>query len=151
VSHLIELRKLVGTRPLFSVGSAVIALDEFNRVLMQLRSDTKSWCFPGGLSELGETFLETAQRELLEETGLTASSWTFVTVLSGTEFFFTYPNGDQIYNVSAVYVAREISGEMRTDHESLELRWCNPNELPHVLAGPITRWIAASLKQTLNM
>jgi 8-oxo-dGTP pyrophosphatase MutT (NUDIX family) len=151
VSHLLELRKLIGTRAIFSPGAVVVALNESNRVLMQLRSDTKSWGFPGGSSELGDSLLETAQRELLEETGLTASSWTFVTMLSGKEFFFTYPNGDQIYNVSAVYVAREISGELRLDVESFELCWCEPDQLPNDLAGPITEWIVANLERILKM
>ena len=129
----------------------MVVLNESNQVLMQLRSDTKSWGFPGGSSELGDSLLETAQRELLEETGLTASSWTFVTMLSGKEFFFTYPNGDQIYNISAVYVAREISGELRTDSESLDLRWDEFDQLPSNLAGPIMRWIAINFEQILKM
>jgi 8-oxo-dGTP pyrophosphatase MutT (NUDIX family) len=151
MSHLIELRKLIGTRAIFSPGAVVVALNESNRVLMQLRSDTKSWGFPGGSSELGDSLLETAQRELLEETGLTASSLTFVTILSGKEFFFTYPNGDQVYNVSAVYVARGLSGELKMDSESLELRWCELDALPNNLAGPITRWIMANLEHILKM
>jgi 8-oxo-dGTP pyrophosphatase MutT (NUDIX family) len=129
----------------------VVVLNESNQVLMQLRADTKSWGFPGGSSELGDSLLETAQRELLEETGLTASSWTFVTMLSGQEFFFVYPNGDQIFNVSAVYIARAISGELRTDSESLELRWCELDNLSQDLAGPITRWIATYLERILKM
>lgn len=151
MGHIQELRKLVGKRPLFSPGSVVIALDDVNRVLMQLRSDTRTWGFPGGSSELGDSLLETAQRELLEETGLTASSWTFVTMLSGKEFFFVYPNGDQIYNVCAVYIARGISGDLCSDHEGLELRWFEMNDLPTDETGPITRWIAANLEQILKM
>jgi 8-oxo-dGTP pyrophosphatase MutT (NUDIX family) len=151
MSHLLELRKLVGKRPLFSPGSVVIALDDANRVLMQLRLDTRTWGFPGGSSELGDSLLETAQRELLEETGLIAQSWTFVTMLSGKEFFFTYPNGDQIYNVSAVYVARGISGDLCSDHESLELRWFEFDNLSQDLAGPITRWIATNLERILKI
>ena len=129
----------------------MVVLNESNQVLMQLRLDTKSWGFPGGSSELGDSLLETAQRELLEETGLTASSWTFVTMLSGKEFFFTYPNGDQIYNISAVYVAREISGELRTDSDSLDLRWDEFDQLASNLAGPIVRWIAINFEQILKM
>jgi 8-oxo-dGTP pyrophosphatase MutT (NUDIX family) len=151
MSHLLELRKLVGKRPLFSPGSVVIALDDANRVLMQLRSDTNSWGFPGGSCELGESLFEAAQRELLEETGLTASSWTFVTMLSGKEFFFTYPNGDQIYNVSAVYVARGLSGDLCSDHEALELRWFEMDDLPTDDTGPIKRWIVSNLERILNM
>ena len=82
---------------------------------------------------------------------MTASSWMFVTVLSGAEFFFTYPNGDQIYNVSAVYIAREPTGELRMDSESLGLRWCELDALPNDLAGPITQWIVANLGHILKM
>jgi 8-oxo-dGTP pyrophosphatase MutT (NUDIX family) len=149
VSHLLELRKLVGNRPLFSPGATVLALNDAGELLMQLRSDTKSWGFPGGSSELGDSLLQTAQRELLEETGLTASSWQFVTVLSGAEFFYTYPNGDQIYNVAAIYLAQGLSGNVRIDHESLELRWFNPGALPTDLAGPITRWVVDHLEGIL--
>jgi 8-oxo-dGTP pyrophosphatase MutT (NUDIX family) len=151
MSHLLELRKLVGKRPLFSPGSVVIAFDDVNRVLMQLRSDTRTWGFPGGSCELGDSLLETAQRELLEETGLTASSWTFVTMLSGKEFFFSYPNGDQIFMVSAVYVARGISGELCSDHEGLELRWFDMNDLPTDETGPIKRWIETNLERILKI
>ncbi len=151
MGHIQELRGPVGTRTIFSPGAVVVVLNESNQVLMQLRSDTNSWGFPGGSSELGDSLLETAQRELLEETGLTASSWTFVTMLSGKEFFFTYPNGDQIYNISAVYVAREISGELRTDSDSLDLRWDEFDQLPSNLAGPIVRWIAINFEQILKM
>jgi 8-oxo-dGTP pyrophosphatase MutT (NUDIX family) len=141
----------VGKRPLFSPGAVAIALADDNRVLMQLRSDTRTWGFPGGSCELGDSLLDTAQRELLEETGLTASSWTFVTMLSGKEFFYTYPNGDQIYNVSAVYVAREISGDLCSDHEGLELRWFETNDLPTDDTGPIKRWIVSNFEQILKM
>jgi 8-oxo-dGTP pyrophosphatase MutT (NUDIX family) len=151
MSHLLELRKLVGKRPLFSPGAVVIALADDNRVLMQLRSDTRTWGFPGGSCELGDSLLEAAQRELLEETGLTASSWTFVTMLSGKEFFFIYPNSDQIYNVSAVYVAREISGDLCSDHEGLELRWFEMDDLPTDDTGPIKRWIVSNLERILNI
>jgi 8-oxo-dGTP pyrophosphatase MutT (NUDIX family) len=150
VSHLLELRKLIGTRAIFSPGAVVVALNESNRVPMQLRSDTRTWGFPGGSSELGDSLLETAKRERLEETGLTASSWTFVTMLSGKDFFYTYPNGDQIYNVSAVYFARGISGDLCSDHEGLELRWFETNDLPPDETGPIKRWIETNLERILK-
>jgi 8-oxo-dGTP pyrophosphatase MutT (NUDIX family) len=150
VSHMLELRKLVGSRPLFSPGATVLALNEAGQILMQLRSDTKTWGFPGGSSELGDSLLQAAQRELLEETGLTASSWNFVTILSGSEFFYIYPNGDQIFNVAAIYLARGLSDSLHMDHESLELRWFNPDDFPTDLAGPITRWVVDHLEGILT-
>ncbi len=150
MSYLLELRKIVGQRPLFSPGATVLALNDSGEVLMQLRADTGTWGFPGGSSELGDSLLETAKRELLEETGLTAQHYQFITVLSGAAYRYVYPNGDEIYNVAAVFVARELSGVLKADHESLELRWFARDSLPTDLAGPITQWVAANLESMLS-
>jgi 8-oxo-dGTP pyrophosphatase MutT (NUDIX family) len=150
VSYLLELRKLVGSRPLFSPGSSVVAFDDHDRVLMQRRADTGTWGFPGGSMELGDSLEDTARRELLEETGLSAVSLEFVTMLSGAEYRYVYPNGDEIYNVAAIFTARGLTGELNHDHESLELRWFVTNELPLELAGPVTRWIAGNLEPLKN-
>jgi 8-oxo-dGTP pyrophosphatase MutT (NUDIX family) len=117
---------------------------------MQLRADSSTWGFPGGSMELGDSLLQAAQRELLEETGLEAARWKFVTMVSGREYFYTYPNGDQIYNVGAIFTARGLTGELRSDFESLELRWFEVNALPTDLAGPITRFIAANLERIIS-
>ncbi len=146
MGYILELRELVGKRPLFSPGATVVAFNEDNRVLMQLRSDTGTWGFPGGSSELGDSLEDTARRELLEETGLTADRLEFITVLSGVAYQFTYPNGDQIYNVGAVFIARGLTGDLQVDHESLELAWFAPHEIPLELAGPITRWVVDNLE-----
>ena len=146
MGYILELRELVGKRPLFSVGATVVAFDEQNRVLMQLRSDTGTWDFPGGSSELGDSLEDTARRELLEETGLVADRLEFITVLSGAMYRETYPNGDEIYIVSAVFIARDLTGNLQTDEESLELRWFAPSSLPLELAGPITQWVADNLE-----
>ncbi len=59
---------------------AVVAVDNDNRVLLvnQYRSPVAStlWELPAGLRDLvGEPPLETAKRELLEETGFEATQW----------------------------------------------------------------------------
>jgi 8-oxo-dGTP pyrophosphatase MutT (NUDIX family) len=146
MGYILELRELVGKRPLFSPGATVVAFDHDNRVLMQLRSDTQTWGFPGGSSELGDSLEDTARRELFEETGLVADRLEFITVLSGAMYHFTYPNGDQIFNVGAVFVARGLTGDLQADVESLELRWFAPSEIPLELAGPITQWVVDHLE-----
>jgi 8-oxo-dGTP pyrophosphatase MutT (NUDIX family) len=149
MGYLLELRKFVGSRPLFSVGATVLLFNEQNKVLMQLRSDTKTWGFPGGSSELGDSLLETAQRELLEETGLTAERYKLHTILSGKDYFYVYPNGDQIYNVAAIYLARGVSGRLTNDSESLEQAWFDIDKLPVPLVGPVTRWMATKLPELI--
>jgi 8-oxo-dGTP pyrophosphatase MutT (NUDIX family) len=63
MSYLKDLRKIVGNMPLLSAGATVIVMKD-ERLLLNLRSDTLAWGIPGGAMELGETFEETASREL---------------------------------------------------------------------------------------
>lgn len=79
----------------------------------------------------GETFEETAKRELKEETGLVAEELKMIDVLSGKETFRTYPNGDQLYDITAIYEVTKFSGELKEDGvETKELRWFSLDKLP---------------------
>ena len=130
MGYIEELRKVVGTRPLILVGSAIIILNDNQEVLLQYRSDTYDWGVPGGAMELGETTEETARRELFEETGLQAKIMQFLGVLSGKEVYFRYPNGDEIFNVIHLYQGHHVGGELRLDHEGLKLQYFPVDKLP---------------------
>ena len=86
--YIREIRGLIGTRPFILAGSAVLVFNERNEVLLQLRTDTGKWGIPGGAMEPGESFEETARRELLEETGLHLKNLKFLDVLAGEEYYF---------------------------------------------------------------
>ena len=107
-----ELRKQVGSAPLIMVGAAVLIVNDQNELLMLLRTDNGCWGIPGGAMEPGESLEETARRETFEETGLTIQSLYLLDVFSGPELFYRYPDGNQVYNVTAVYLALGVSGEM---------------------------------------
>lgn len=47
--YIMDLRKIVGHRPLLQVGASVIVEDEDNRILLQLRRDNHCWGYPGVL------------------------------------------------------------------------------------------------------
>lgn len=67
-------RLYTGSTP--GVNVSVIILNEKNEVLLgQRRSGlfTGDWGLPGGKVDLGETLLQAAERETLEETGLVVS------------------------------------------------------------------------------
>lgn len=110
MSYISEMRKYIGHAPMAAVGATVVVLKD-NKILLNLRSDTKTWGIPGGAAELGETLEETAARELKEETDLTAERFTLLHLFSGNDFYFKYPNGDELYSVIALYLAEDVSGK----------------------------------------
>lgn len=74
---------------------------------------------------------DTARRELLEETGLVARELQFLTLCSGPEFTYTYPNGDRVEAVTALYQAFGVGGDLRTSEgENLKLRYFGVRRLP---------------------
>lgn len=129
MGYILDLRKHVGSRPLIMAGACVLVFDGEGRLLLQKRSDSFDWGTIGGALELGDSFEEAAHRELMEEAGLTAESLRFVTLLSGKDMYYRYPNGDEVYNATAVYEAVNVQGEPRiNDHEGLDLRYFSLDE-----------------------
>lgn len=145
--YIMDLRELVGHRPLLQVGAGVIVVDGGGRVLLQRRSDNGCWDYAGGSMELGEEAEETARRELLEETGLTARSLELLGVFSGRDMHYVYPNGDEVYNVDIVYICRAYSGQLRPQEGEVdELRFFDADRLPENISPPsrrpLERWLA---------
>lgn len=132
MGYIEELRALVGSRPLLLIGASVLILDDLARVLLQRRADNGLWGIVGGYSEPGESLEETARREALEETGLVLGDLRLLDVFSGPDFFYTYPNGDQVYIITVAYVAGPYpwTGIACHTHEALEVKFFSLHELP---------------------
>lgn len=130
MNYIQSLRKVIGTEPIIAPGSAVIVLNERNEILLQLRSDTNDWGVPGGGMEMGDSLEETARRELFEETGLEAQELELLDIASGKEFYYQFPHGDEIYNVTAVFKAIKVTGTLTFDEESVELGYFPLDSLP---------------------
>lgn len=137
MGYVMNLRKLVGSRPLVVVGASVILMDENNKLLLQLRKDNNCWGLAGGSLEPGETLEDVAMRELLEETGLVAESLTYFKTFSGSDYYYKYPNGDEVFNVIAAYVCRKYSGNLKAEEAEVKaLEFFHLDKLPENISPP---------------
>lgn len=144
--YIMELRKIVGHRPLLQVGASVIVEDEQGRILLQLRTDNHCWAYAGGSVELDEAVEEAAKRELLEETGLIAEELTLFGIFSGEDMHYIYPNGDEVSNIDIVFLCKNFSGDLKCQAGEVDaLRFFSIEELPENISKPnikpIREWI----------
>jgi len=147
MTYIQELRAIVGNRPLILVGVLVMVFDDNHNLLLQHRTDDNTWDFPGGFMEPGESTEETARREVWEETGLHIGEMILFKVFAGKDFFFEYPNGDQVFSVSPVYVTNDVQGNLRADgDEGSEVRFFPLNDLPCEMLPQVRMIIETFLK-----
>jgi ADP-ribose pyrophosphatase YjhB (NUDIX family) len=125
--------------PLPSVS--VIVVDDHARLLLvRHTSNRDGWAVPGGAVDIGESPAQAAVREIREETGLQISQLRLLDVLGGSDYEVTYPNGDWVAYVTAVYQAGIADGIPVPDQEEIsELDWFAPPQLPSVDLNRFTR------------
>ena len=133
MGYIMNLRKYVGHEPLIGLGATTLEFNEKNEILLNLRMHTNNWGIPGGSMELYETIEETAIRELKEEAGISAEELELVTVLSGKDYYFEYPNGDKLCTVIVLFKVKNYSGTVKvSDKESKELKFFALDKLPNM-------------------
>lgn len=135
MGYILDLRKELGTRPLIMAGAGVIIINEKDEILLQKRADNGYWGYPAGSMELGESFEECARREVLEETGLVCGKLTHFTNYSGKNTNYKYPNGDEVYLASELFICRDYTGELKVQEEEVVTqRFFDIDELPDNIA-----------------
>lgn len=140
-----ELRKYVGHRPLILPGSVVIIQNEFGDILLQERQEGV-FGLPGGLMDLGESFEETAVREVFEETNLTVTSLELKQVFSGKEFYYKVDNGDEFYSVTAVFIANSYEGSLKANlYESIGIAFYSLDAMPKGLLQSSKKFLKTCL------
>lgn len=131
MDYIHSLRKEIGSRKiLLNCAGAVIERD--GKILLQKRSDNGLWGLVGGLLELNETYTEAMVREVREETGLIVEPDAFLGIFHNHDMVWS--NGDAAHTLGAFFTVRATGGTLRTDEESLELRYFSPDTLPDLFA-----------------
>lgn len=129
-NYVQTMRKKIGHDRLMFVGAGVF-IHRDGRILLQKRTDNGYWADHGGSIEIGETLEDAARREVLEETGLQLGKLDFLTIQSGPQMLYTYPNGDEAYIIAAYYVCEDFTGTPHpADGEAAELRWFTREDAP---------------------
>ena len=113
-------------------GSAVMMpIDERRRVLLvrqyRLPARRFMWELPAGRVDEGETVLQAAKRELVEEAGLRAKKWAKL-----AEF---YPSPGFLAEKMTIYTARDlIQGESKPmEDERIQTKWHTAPEIDRMI------------------
>jgi len=131
ISYVHWIRQHVGHEKILLVFASACIRDKAGRVLWQRRSDFGWWGLPGGVLELDESLPECIVREAREETGLEVEPTRLIGVYTSPDFDVTYPNGDQVQQVTACFECRIVQGHVRADDdETLDLAWFEANHPP---------------------
>jgi 8-oxo-dGTP pyrophosphatase MutT (NUDIX family) len=75
------------------------------------------------MMEIGESIEDTARRELMEEVKIAANQLVFCGIFSGPKAYHKYPNGDEVWNITAVYASRIAEAVGEAASETKETRW----------------------------
>lgn len=92
-------------------GTSIIPILPDGRIVMIQRRDNGRWGLPGGIVNWGEDLQTSAQRELLEETGLLIVE---ITRLVGV---YSSPDRDPRFHSICIVIEATVSGTMHVEDE----------------------------------
>lgn len=98
-----------------AVGATCVTFDGSGRVLLSQRRSPKRWELPGGLVESGESVIEAAQREVLEETEVHVEVIRLVSIYHHVSRSI----------LALTFTARHMSGEPTPTPEASHVEWAD--------------------------
>ena len=108
--------------------AAAVLLEQDGRVLLVRRVNEPfrgMWTLPAGFVDADEDPARAAERECLEETGLTVRVSAVLDVIAGRE----HPRGADFV---IVYRGEVVSGELQAADDADQAGWFGPDELPEL-------------------
>ena len=117
-------------RPVVGIGAVVIRDGKVLLIRRGVAQGRGLWAVPGGSLELGETLQQGAEREILEETGITIRAREPIYAF---DFFERDPDGRIRFHFVIVDLAADyIRGDVKGADDALEARWLAPGDLDHL-------------------
>jgi 8-oxo-dGTP diphosphatase len=145
-----------GTAPVAAVVAPsvfVAARDGRDRLLLVRRRDSGAWELPGGRVEVGESVLDAAVRETVEESGVLVRITGVVGLFTDPAHVVVSAPGREVRQQFVVCLhAWAVQGRPVPDlHEMVDAAWFDPAdvaELPIELGA--SRWITSALSGALE-
>ncbi len=124
-------------RPIASLAACVFKGDKILLIKRATPPSKGLWSVPGGVIELGETFEETAKREVYEECGIEIEAGEIFTV----ENFKVLDEEKRIqfHYIITYLIAYHTGGEAYPGPEALDVYWATRQELLAIDMNPIVR------------
>jgi 8-oxo-dGTP pyrophosphatase MutT (NUDIX family) len=137
-----------------SAGGVLVRRIAGRPMLAAIRPQGKpegTWALPKGTIDPGERPVETAVREVLEETGVAGR---LVEKLGDVKYTYTRSGGVRVFKIVSFYLLRAGRGrlgaiEERMRVEVAEARWLPLDEAPRLLAYSGEREMAAKARERL--
>ena len=125
-------RRSTRVRDAMAAGGVVVrGSGDHLEVVLTGRDSDRTWVFPKGTPEAGESVEETALREVSEETGLDVE---ILRPIGQIEYWFAVP-GQRVHKVVHFFLMRALGGDVsRHDHEYDEVRWMPIDEARRLLS-----------------
>ena len=138
----------LGSLEEISAGGVVVDVRDHQAYLALIarhnRAGRVEWCLPKGHIEQGETLVQTAEREVEEETGIKGRA---LVTLGVIDYWFSIP-GYRIHKMVHHYLLEAIGGEISIegdpDHEAIDAQWFRLDRAHEQLTFPNERRIAAT-------
>ena len=118
-----------------SIGIIVFIYKEEQIYFLLIKHAGGHWAFPKGHPDKHETEIQTARRELLEETGIKDIELIADKILLEDRYKFSGHKGELVHKEVYYYIAEAHSEEVKVDGKEIsDYKWCTLQEsIPHFI------------------
>ncbi|KAA0016072.1 NUDIX hydrolase [Antrihabitans cavernicola] len=120
-------------------STTAVVTDTEDRIVLIRRRDNDLWALPGGGMDLGESIVDTAVREVKEETGLDVEVTGLIGVYTNPHHVMAYTDGEVRQQFSLCFTTRLLGGTLLIDSESTDIAWTPQEQLDAISMHPSMR------------